>query len=123
DHDPLLIGADGKIMKCTVALDTKDYNIVGRMTPDGRADLDVDKFTKWVKPYFEDDAVCKKCFYVPVCQGCSCPIPRIEENERPCPPEKKEIGRTLASIWAVKQETAKRRAVRPTAAEMSAPVA
>jgi uncharacterized protein len=99
----LLIGADGKIMKCTVALDTRDYNVVGHLTVDGRVDIDLDKFTKWVKPYFEEDSTCKQCFYLPVCQGCSCPLPRIASGERPCPPEKKEIVRTLASIWNSKK--------------------
>jgi uncharacterized protein len=104
----LIIGADGKIMKCTVALDTRDYNIVGNITKDGRAEIDLDKLAKWVKPYFEEDAVCKKCYYVPVCQGFSCPIPRLETGERPCPPEKTEIRRTLASIWHVKQNSGRR---------------
>src|SRR5439155_1263846 len=78
-----IIGADGKIMKCTIALDTQDYNIVGHLTKDGRAEIDVDKLAKWVKPYFEEDSVCKRCYYVPVCQGFSCPLPRIETGDRP----------------------------------------
>lgn len=102
----LIIGADGKIMKCTIVLDTKDYNIVGRITEDGRAELQVDKFAKWVAPYFEDDPVCKKCFYVPVCQGSSCPLPRIVSGERPCPDEKLQIRKTLTSIWQVKNRAA-----------------
>jgi uncharacterized protein len=125
----LLIGADGKIMKCTVALDTKDYNIVGHMTRDGRAAIDVDKLGKWIAPYFEDDEACRKCFYVPVCQGCSCPLPRIETGERPCPSEKLQIRRTLISVWEVKQHTANRynletrqteRPVQPAAPHMGA---
>jgi uncharacterized protein len=104
----LLIGADGKIMKCTIALDTKDYNIVGKMTPDGRAEIDVDKFARWVSPDFEDDPGCKKCFYLPVCQGCSCPLVRIEENKRPCPDEKLHISSTLKSQWVLKQQSANR---------------
>jgi uncharacterized protein len=97
----LIIGADGKLMKCTVALDTKDYNIVGRLSEDGRADIDVDRLTKWIKPYFEEDSGCKSCFFLPSCQGISCPVPRIENGERPCPPHKTEIQRTLASVWTV----------------------
>ncbi len=104
----LLIGADGKIMKCTIALDTKDHNIVGKMTRDGRAEIDVDKMLKWVAPYFEDDTACKRCFYLPVCQGCSCPLPRVETGERPCPPEKLQIRKTLISVWDVKNRTANR---------------
>jgi uncharacterized protein len=95
-------------MKCTIALDTKDYNIVGKMTPDGRAEIDVDKFARWVSPDFEDDPGCKKCFYLPVCQGCSCPLVRIEENKRPCPDEKLHISSTLKSQWVLKQQSANR---------------
>jgi len=94
-----IVGADGKLMKCTIALDTKDYNIVGHLTTDGRAELDLDKFLRWVAPSFEDDVACKKCFYVPVCQGCSCPLERIENDTRPCPPEKTKIGPTLKALW------------------------
>lgn len=95
----LLIGADGKIMKCTIALDTKDYNIVGQLRADGVADIDIDKMAKWVAASFEDDPECRRCFYVPVCQGCSCPLDRIAYDHRPCPPEKTSIRRTLQGIW------------------------
>ena len=101
----LIIGADGKIMKCTVALDTKDYNIVGMLKPDGQAEIDLDKFAKWVNPYFEDDVACKRCFHLPVCQGSSCPLPRIETGARPCPPAKQQIGKTLQSIWRAERAT------------------
>ena len=97
----LIIGADGKIMKCTIVLDTADYNVMGYITPDGRADINVDKLARWVSPYFEDDETCKKCFYVPVCQGCSCPLERIESNERPCPGEKTKIAKTLKTLWKI----------------------
>jgi uncharacterized protein len=102
----LLIGADGKIMKCTIALDTKDHNVVGRLTGDGRADIDIDKLARWVAPYYEDDAGCKSCFFVPVCQGCSCPLVRIESSERPCPDEKSIIRETLRTAWSIERHTA-----------------
>jgi uncharacterized protein len=102
----LLIGADGKIMKCTIDLDTKDYNIVGHMSPDGRAEIDIEKFNRFVKPYFEDDASCRKCFYLPVCQGCSCPTVRIQQNERPCPPDKLNIASSLKTLWKMKKQIA-----------------
>ncbi len=98
----LIVGADGKLMKCTVVLDTKDYNIVGHLSKDGRAEIDVDKLVGWTAPYFEDDETCKQCFFLPVCQGVSCPLPRLELNERPCPPQKLQIGKTLTNIWTQK---------------------
>lgn len=95
----LIIGADGKLMKCTVVLDSKDYNIVGNLTLDGRAEIDIDRLLAWTAPYFENDETCKKCFYLPICQGASCPLPRLESGDRPCPSPKLEIGRTLTGIW------------------------
>ena len=102
----LLIGADGKIMKCTIALDTRDHNIVGKLTRDGRAELDQDKLVRWTAPYYEDDPACKSCFYVPVCQGCSCPLVRIESDDRPCPSEKAIISKTLRTVWSLQQQRA-----------------
>ena len=98
-----IVGADGKLMKCTLALDKHDYNIVGTLRPDGRPDVKLDKLVKWVAPYFEEDATCRKCFFLPVCQGIACPLERIENNARPCPNEKLEIGPTLESIWAMEK--------------------
>ena len=104
-HD-LLIGADGKIMKCTLALDQQDFNIVGHLKPDGVPDVDPEKIAGWVAPYFEDDDRCKKCFYLPVCQGCSCPKTRLISGARPCPDEKRKIVFTLNSLWEARQATA-----------------
>jgi len=98
-----IVGADGKLMKCTLVLDKHDYNIVGTLQPDGRPDVKLDKLVNWVAPYFEEDASCQKCFFLPVCQGISCPLERIENNARPCPTEKLEIGPTLDSIWTVEK--------------------
>ena len=110
----MIIGADGKIMKCTIALDTKEYNIVGRLHDDGKLSLDLDKMAKWVKPYFEEDSVCKKCFHLPLCQGSCCPVPRIETGSRPCPPEKTAIVPTLQTLWSVRGATGTTRSVSRT---------
>ncbi len=101
----LIVGADGKLMKCTVVLDTKDHNIVGRLTADGAAQIQIDKLVKWTAPYFEDDEMCKQCFFLPVCQGVSCPLPRLETGDRPCPSQKLQIQSTLTGIWQQKRGT------------------
>jgi uncharacterized protein len=98
-----IVGADGKLMKCTLVLDKQDYNVVGTLHPDGRPQVKLDKLARWVAPYFEDDSACQKCFYLPVCQGMVCPFQRIENNQRPCPGEKFQIGPTLDSIWAAEK--------------------
>lgn len=90
-----IIGADGKVMKCTVALDTEDKNIVGELLEDGSLELDAAKFGPWVRPHYQTDSTCRECFFVPVCQGSSCPLPRVIGGDRPCPPQKVSIQRTL----------------------------
>ncbi|MET0621630.1 MAG: radical SAM protein [Pyrinomonadaceae bacterium] len=79
-----VIGADGKVMKCTVVLDKQDHNIVGQLTPDGDMHMRAPNLALWVEPAFESDAGCRKCSLLPTCQGISCPLIRIESNRRPC---------------------------------------
>lgn len=78
------IGADGKVMKCTVALDKQAHNIVGQVTPNGELNLNVENLARWVEPSFENDPVCQKCGLLSTCQGIACPLGRIQSNVRPC---------------------------------------
>lgn len=96
----LIVGADGKLMKCTVVLDTLDDNVVGMLHEDGTLSINDARFLRWVKPHYAEDSVCKRCFFLPACQGASCPLPRIV-GERPCPPLKTHIQRTLHDIYAL----------------------
>jgi uncharacterized protein len=79
-----IIGADGKIMKCTVVLDKEDHNVVGRLTGDGDIVLNDENYALWVEPAFQSDSHCQKCSMLPSCQGISCPLIRIENGARPC---------------------------------------
>jgi uncharacterized protein len=79
-----LIGATGKVMKCTVVLDKDDHNVVGQITPDGELGLDREHMALWTEPAFEQDAQCQKCVVLPTCQGISCPLVRIDHDTRPC---------------------------------------
>ena len=79
-----LIGATGKVMKCTIVLDKDDHNIVGRITPEGDLELDGDRMALWTEPAFEQDSKCRKCVVLPTCQGISCPLIRIEDDKQPC---------------------------------------
>jgi uncharacterized protein len=108
----LIVGADGKLMKCTVVLDTMADNVVGRLHEDGSVTIDQDRFTKWVKPYYLEDKMCNKCFFVPVCQGTQCPLPRLETGDRPCPPQKLEIQQTLKDFRRARTAQAAARTVR-----------
>jgi uncharacterized protein len=101
-----IVGADGRLMKCTIALTNADYNVVGTIGRDGNLLVEIDKLTKWTAPYFEDDSTCRKCFYLPVCQGCTCPLEIIVSNHRPCPPDKSRIQKTLRAVWRSHKNTA-----------------
>ncbi len=79
-----LIGATGKVMKCTVVLDKEDYNVVGQITPEGDLKLDGDRMALWTEPAFEQDGKCRKCVVLPNCQGIHCPLVRIENHVQPC---------------------------------------
>jgi uncharacterized protein len=98
-----IIGSDGKLMKCTVVLDTLESNVVGKLDVSGRLDLNESRFVSWVKPHYAGDSTCQKCFFLPSCQGASCPLPRFVD-ERPCPPAKTHIQRTLRDIHTLEQD-------------------
>jgi uncharacterized protein len=107
-----VVGADGKLMKCTVVLDTLESNIVGHLMESGQMKLKDAVLAPWIRPYFRSDASCSKCFFTPVCQGASCPLPRITGGDRPCPPHKKLIQQTLVGLWEEKKESQKLKLVR-----------
>lgn len=79
-----LIGATGKVMKCTIVLDKQDYNVVGHISTDGKLHLDADRMALWTEPAYEQDGQCRKCVILPNCQGISCPLIRIENKTQPC---------------------------------------
>jgi len=93
-----VIGATGKLMKCTVVLDADERNVVGNVTPDGRLEIDSAKLAPWIAPYFEGDEQCRGCVVLPVCQGFSCQLPRVSGGERPCIPVRTSWKKELISI-------------------------
>lgn len=90
-----VIGATGKIMKCTIDLDRCDRNVVGSIDEDGNLTLDADKMARWTEPAFEEDAKCRKCVLLPACQGMSCPPTRWDTNSSPCVPVRATYKRDL----------------------------
>lgn len=96
-ENSIIVRADGKLSKCTVALDD-ERNFVGRITPDGDLELDQDRFAVWVTSDEGDDPGCQRCFYRPSCQGSACPLIRMNTGEAPCPTTKIDIKRVLQVI-------------------------
>jgi uncharacterized protein len=56
----------------------------------------------WTQPYYINDVTCRKCFFLPACQGVSCPLPRVQTGDRPCPPHKVEIQQTLRDVRRIR---------------------
>jgi uncharacterized protein len=81
-----IVGASGKLMKCTIDLDKHERNVVGKLGEDGKIQLDFDRFSVWTEPAFESDGKCKKCVVLPTCHGMHCPLIRIESGDSPCSP-------------------------------------
>lgn len=98
-----VVGANGHLMKCTIDLDRKDRNVVGRLTREGNLDLDPDKLAKWTEPAFEDDDKCRKCVVLPVCQGMHCPQIRFDHDTSPCTPLRMNAKQQLREIWSRNQ--------------------
>ena len=93
-----IVGASGKLMKCTVDLDKNDRNVVGRLTEDGDLVLDEDKMALWTEPAFEQDRKCQKCVVLPACQGTFCPLVRFETGQSPCTPVRRTLKSDLLEI-------------------------
>ncbi|TGX52427.1 radical SAM protein [Sphingomonas gei] len=98
-----IIGAHGDLMKCTVDLDKKDRNLVGKLRPDGTLDLDVDKMALWTEPAFERDTGCQSCHMLPACQGVHCPQIRMDHDKAPCPGVRRTAKREMIDYFQAKQ--------------------
>jgi uncharacterized protein len=93
-----VIGATGKVMKCTIELDMADRNVVGFLSEEGELTLDQDKMALWCEPAFEKDTKCQKCVVLPVCMGSSCPLIRFERHTSPCIPLRQTAKHELRAM-------------------------
>lgn len=90
-----IVGATGRLMKCTVALDGLEENVVGRLLPDGELELAEERMARWVTPHFESDAACRACYLLPGCQGAACPLTRVQSGTRSCCEVRGELKREM----------------------------
>lgn len=89
-----VIGANGLVRKCTVALDLAE-NHVGQLDETGNLNLNEERFNLWVEANETVDSGCQKCFFRPSCQGAACPLERIQNGIQPCPPTKTHMKYAL----------------------------
>ena len=106
----LIVGATGRLMKCTIDLDKADHNVVGHINPDGTCEIDVDRMSLWTEPAFERDTGCQSCHVMAACQGVHCPKIRIDSGRRPCPPVRRTAKKQLVDYFEA--TTASRDALR-----------
>jgi len=114
-----IVGASGKLMKCTIDLDKQDRNVVGHLSEEGDMDLDLDKLALWTEPAFEQDTKCQKCVVLPACQGVFCPQIRMDTGHSPCSPLRMGAKAELLETVAASHQTARPVTVPGTAARPS----
>jgi uncharacterized protein len=95
-----IVGATGKLMKCTIALDELEENVVGQLHPNGRLELNDERMAHWVKPHFETDSLCQQCYVLPTCQGAACPLTRVKNGMRTCSGIKRELKSEMRFTFA-----------------------
>ncbi len=101
-----VIGATGKVMKCTVAMDELEENVVGRLGPDGHIEFVDERLARWVNAAFEDDDQCRGCYLLPNCQSNGCPKWRITMGEHRCCAAKETLQQELRATLARRQSAA-----------------
>jgi len=85
--ESMVVRANGDIVKCTVAFDLEE-NKVGQLLDDGSLSLNLDRLAVWTNSGMDEDTTCQSCAMSPTCQGNACPLERIVNHKRPCPPPK-----------------------------------
>lgn len=98
-----VIGSDGTVYKCTVALDLPS-NKIGRMLSNGSLEIKKGAEDIWVTNNSLNDSVCFKCALREPCVGIACPLVRIQDNRQPCPTEKKYLPLYLEKLSAYENE-------------------
>lgn len=95
-----VIRPNGVVNKCTVAL-RDPRNMVGLLDETGDLHLNDENMRLWTDTDDSSDTGCQSCYFRPSCQGAACPLVRLEENTRPCPPNKVWIGPTIQTYAAL----------------------
>lgn len=83
-----VIGADGAVYKCSVAVDLPE-NQIGKLTGSGHIELDAENHKHWITENAVTDSNCNSCNFARSCQGVFCPLVRIQTQQPPCPTEKR----------------------------------
>lgn len=92
-----VVGANGRIYKCTVYLD-HPRNLIGQITSEGTFDIDERKHAPWISN-LEVHRKCTSCTFAAACHGAACPAPAVLDGGiNPCPNPKKYMSETLRLV-------------------------
>jgi uncharacterized protein len=88
DPRAFVIGSDGTVYKCTVAFNDP-RNHVGKIDTDGCLNIQDELHELWTSSGEEVDTGCQQCAFRPACQGNFCPLERLQNGQKACPPVKR----------------------------------
>lgn len=74
-----VIGSDGSLYKCTVAMEDEN-NQIGIINENGIFQFDQNKLAKWTIPKIEKLSHCSSCSFFAACGGNSCPLRKDTDN-------------------------------------------
>lgn len=92
----LVIDPYGGIRKCTHYLN-EDFNLIGRLEPNGQANIDEGKEARWIGRMILNDQ-CKSCGFLGSCFNHVCPAGRLDNPNNDgaaCPVEKDHLREIL----------------------------
>lgn len=98
NYNYLVIGPDGLLYKCTVALNSSES--IGSISNDGKLNIEIPKLAKWLgKDPFEDKE-CINCKVLPICMG-GCTQVRIGSlsQKKGCLSEKNLVKEAVELIY------------------------
>jgi uncharacterized protein len=94
----VVVGSNGRLYKCTVAFDD-ERNHVGTLSPEGKLEIDADRWKLWVDTAHLETKKCSSCWFSAACQSRSCPLVALNHGTPPCPTQPEEM-RELINLTA-----------------------
>lgn len=94
EKNSFVISPDFSIKKCTVALNDP-LNNVGTLKENGKIAFN-DNYSLWLKKYSDEE--CYSCYMFRSCRGNGCTLANIKNNQKNCPPNKKQKDKYVPRI-------------------------
>ena len=94
-----IIGFDGSIHKCTLAMEDERYrelNTIGTLRENGEIHYN-DNVVIWTKHNRKTN--CSECVYYPICMGINCPLDTVIKQNANCLPHKGLMGKYIETLY------------------------